>query len=176
MMIINYMPCSSGKWLMMWCSKLLKLPAEQPQCKSLSNARSASTGPTLRVPPKDFFSLPSLCLTHAVHSGQLTLWAVCVHFGSGSWAQPWQAHAETYKSPQQYRRQICSVTLVFVILMTAAFTRCTRLPSTSRRPSLPEGKHGHHANHTEASLETKSSLTSGRAVRAVARASAWLPA
>lgn len=149
--------------------KVTKVPAEQPQCKSLSNRKCFKwPNPQERLS----FSLQSLRLAHAVHTEQLTLQAICVHFGSGSWAQPLDAHAETYTSPQQNRRRICSVTLVFVTHVTAAFTHCMRLPSTSTRPSLPEGKNGHRANHTEPTLETTSSLTSGRPMREVTRAGA----
>lgn len=40
--------------------KLLKVLAEKPQCKSISNARNAPTDPTLRMLPKDFVFQPKV--------------------------------------------------------------------------------------------------------------------
>lgn len=63
--------------------KLLKVLAEKPQCKSLSNARNVSTDPTLRMLPKDFvFQLKVTVLglrsarTEHTHSvGHVSTWA-----------------------------------------------------------------------------------------------------
>lgn len=40
--------------------KLLKVLAEKPQCKSISNARNVPTDPTLRMLPKDFVFQPKV--------------------------------------------------------------------------------------------------------------------
>lgn len=59
--------------------KLLKVLAEKPQCKSVSNARNVPTDPTLRMLPKDFVFQPKVpcwvCPVHALNT--LTLWATC---------------------------------------------------------------------------------------------------
>ena len=120
-------------------------------------------------------SLQSPSLAHAVHAEQLTLQAICVHFGSGSWAQPWDAHAETYMSPQQNRWRICSETHVFVTRDSCIYT-LHEATAHQHEAQPPWRQKWTSRKPHRASPETTSSLTSGRSTRGVARAGAWWPA
>lgn len=93
--------------------KLLKVLAEKPQCKSVSNARNVSTDPTLRMLPKDFFSPKSLCWVCLVRAlNTLTLWAMCpLGLGELDLALRFTCR-DSYKSHQEHRWQMYSTTLV----------------------------------------------------------------
>lgn len=104
---------SSREWQIMWYEKLLKTLAEKPQCKSLGNARNVSIDPTLRIPPKDLvFSLKSLCPVHAVHAGHaLSRPHTLCGLGELGLALRFTCR-DSYKSHQENRWQICSMTLL----------------------------------------------------------------
>lgn len=93
--------------------KLLKVLAEKPQYKPLSNARNVSTDPTHRILPKNFAFQPEitvLCLCSAC--ARHCLGHTC-SFGLGGLGLALRFKCgHSYKSHQESSWHICSMTLV----------------------------------------------------------------
>lgn len=133
--------------------KLLKVLAEKPQCKSISNARNVPTDPTLRMLPKDFLSPKSLCWVCTVHAlNTLTLWATCpLGLGELDLAVRFTCR-DSYTSHQEHRWQMYSMTLV------QAREECLR-PGYSLHEEARPGLHSGHTAENRACMYTVGGVT-----------------
>lgn len=168
---------------------MLKVLAEKPQFKSLSDDRDVLTDTTFCVLPKNLIFHPEVTLWYLCSKPRtLSLWVTCLlglREPGSALRFTWKDY---YKGHQESRWHVCSMTLfkqggashtwvgfslhgealpwlkpgrhwAHCRKWGAVFMGCKGLPAKSSRHSFPAGRNVHHANHSQPGLETTESLT-----------------